>query len=244
METALHTIMASVPEAAAIWIAMLAMVALFTLMLLHTHRPGAAATEAVDARCADEIAIAADRAAATAERCRNAWFTAQDAVGRAWADYELADAAVRRVAAASAFPTFTGGWAGSYADRERNLHRAATAACRRREIGMAELYDALAHRGWDPSLHPIAQETAVLTAARDRRMSEYRRATALERDAWAASEAAAEALACLRAEALDARFRVGERVRTAGERWWVEQWSATQPLPVMSTVDATQPLAA
>lgn len=244
METALHTIMTSVPEAAAIWIAMLVMVALFALMLVRPQAPGASSPESIDARCADEIAIAADRAATTAERCRSAWLAAQDAVARAWADYELADAAVRRVAAASAFPTFTRGWAGSFADRERNLHRAATAACRRDEIGIGELNDALAHRGWDPGRHPIAQETALATAARDRRMAEYRRATVLERDAWAASEAAAEALASLRAEALDARFRVGERVRTAGERWWVEQWSATQPLPVVSSVDAAQPAAA
>jgi hypothetical protein len=244
VESALHTILTSVPQAAAIWVVMVLVVAVSAVALLRPHRPAPVPPEAVDARCADEIAVAADRAAATARRCRAVWLEAQDAVDRAWADFELADGAVRRVAAASAFPTLTRGWAGAYADRERNLHRAATAACRRREISIAQLNEALAHRGWDPGLPPIAQEAAVCAAARANGLAAYRRATVREREAWADAEAAAAALASLRAEALDARVRVGQRVRTPGERWWAEQWAATQPLPVLSTVDGTQPVAA
>lgn len=244
MESALHLILTSVPQAAAIWMAMLLVVAVFAMALLRPQRPAPVTREAVDSRCADEIAIAADRAAATARRYRAVWLDAQDAVDRAWADYELADAAVRRVVAASAFPTLTRGWSGAYADRERNLHRAATAACRRHEISIVQLNEALAHRGWDPGLHPIAQEIAVHAAARENRLTAWRRATARERDAWAEAEAAAAALASLRAEALDARVRVGERVPTPGERWWEEQWSATQPLPTVSTVEGPRAVAA
>lgn len=309
METALHTFLSSVPQAAAIWIAMLAVVAIAAVAVLRPRRaapaparrpglidPGRAADgagragaatrnpgragegagcageaalnpghagdnavvadddaldaraapgeDAVDARCADEIAIAADRAAATARRRRAEWDEAQAAVDAAWADYEQADRAARRVAAASAFPALTRGSAGTYADRQRNLHRAATAACRRREITIRQLNEALAHRGWDPRLHPIAQEAVLCTTARQNRLAAYRQATARERAAWAACEAAAAALASLRAEALDAWVRVGERLPEAGAQWWAEQWSATQPPPVLSTVDAPHPVAA
>ena len=253
MESAVHIILASAPQSAAILISMLLVVMMFALALARPQRPVTVTREAAAALCAEEIAIAADRAAATARRYREIWLDAQDAVDRAWADYERADAAVRRVTAATVYPTLTRGWSGAYADRERNLHRAATAACRRHEISIAQLNDALAHRGWDPALHPIAQEIAVCAAARENRLAAYSRATAREREAWADAEAAATALAGLREEAVDARVHVGDWVLTPGERWWAEQWTATtqplpvtttQPLPVVSTVEAPQAVAA
>ena len=50
---------------------------------------------------------------------------------------------------------------GENADRQRYLHHAAIAACRNREISIAQLNDVLAHRGWNPRLHPVVQEVAL-----------------------------------------------------------------------------------
>src|SRR4051794_677694 len=57
---------------------------------------------AEEVRYVDEVAVAAGRAAATAERLRDAWSAAQDEVDAAWAAYETADAQARRFAAAAA----------------------------------------------------------------------------------------------------------------------------------------------
>jgi hypothetical protein len=247
VESALHTFLVSVPQAAAIWISMLLAVAAAAAVMARPGRLAAAPPDSTTedtARYADEVAVAADRAAATAARQRAAWAAAREEVDAAWAAYEEADRAARRTAAASAFPVLTSRRPGENADRERYLHRAATAACRRHEISIKQLNEALAHRGWNPRLHPVAQEAALRTATREHRLAAYRRTTARERDAWYAAEAAAAALRSLRAEALAARLRIGQ---PAGNPWWAEQWATTQPLPtvaVPSTVDGRHPIAA
>jgi hypothetical protein len=175
-------------------------------------------------------------AAATAAHHRAAWEVAREEVDAAWAAYDDADRAARRTAAASAFRAPARRGPGENADRERYLHRTATAACRRREISIKQLNEALAHRGWNPRLHPVAQEAALCNAIREHRLAAYRAATAREQEAWHAAEAAAAALSGLRAEALAALLRTD---RPAGVPSWGEQ-RATMP----STVDGRHPIAA
>jgi hypothetical protein len=245
LETALHALWISVPQAAAIWITMLVLVVAgaLTLTLPGRHAGiGAAARKPAEPepqddgrRYAGEIAVAAERAAATADRHRAEWEVAATEVDAAWAAYEEADAAARRVASAAVFPVRRRRRsAGERIDRERYLHRAATAACRRREISIEQLNDALAHRGWDAQRHQTAQEVALRNAVREHRFAGYRAATAREQEAWQAAERSAEALRSLREEAMVARVQAGQPMRSAGAQWWSEQWSATQPLPVVT----------
>ena len=248
MESTLHSFLVSVPEAAATWITMLLAVAVAAAVLVGPSRLAATLAESTTddaARYADEVAVAAERAAATASRQRAAWEEAREEVDAAWAAYEEADRDARRTAAASAFPVLTRRRRpGENAERERYLHRAAVAACRRREISIKQLNEALAHRGWNPRLHPVAQEAVLRNAIREHRLAVYRRATAREHEAWCAAEAAAAALSSLRAEAVAARLGTGQ---AAGAPWWAEQWATTQPLPtvvVPSTVDGHHPIAA
>jgi hypothetical protein len=251
VDSTLQAFLTSIPFAVAIWSIMLLVVGGLAVALVTAGRSAekpASLSDNDDERFAAEMAVAADRAAITAQRHRLDWQDAQQAVDAAWAAYEQADAQARRTAAACAFPTPARRCKpGENADRERHLHRSATAACRRREISVRQLNEALAHRGWDPRLHPVMQEAALRNATRAHRLTEWRRAAEGERQAWATAEAAAEALRSLRAEALAARVAVGVDPRPAGEPWWAEQGSATQPLPVIprqSTVDNRHPVAA
>jgi hypothetical protein len=281
VESALHSFLVSIPQAAAIWITMLLAVAVAVTVLARPGRAAASVEPTIDAapprdlgvvvgteadevhkratttprsrgggprsrgtEYADEVAVAAERAAATAAGRRGAWEAAREEVDAAWAAYEDADRAARRTAAAAAFPAPARRGPGENADRERYLHRTATAACRRREISIKQLNEALAHRGWNPRLHPVAQEAALCAAVREHRLAAYRTATAREQEAWHAAEAASDALSSLRAEALAARLRTD---RPAGVPWWGEQSATTQPLPVVpvqSTVDGRHPIAA
>lgn len=237
----------AVPQAAAIWMTMLLAVALATTSLLMPRRRGDApptpdpdVSENDDDRYAAEILVATERAAATAERRRAEWALAQDDVDAAWAAYDDADDAARRIAAASAFPLPSRRRRpGENVDRERFLHRAATAACRRHEISIAQLNDVLAHRGWNPRLHPVAQEAALCNAVRAHRFAAYRAAGGRERQAWQAAELAAAALRSLRAEAQVAQVQTTLRT---DEQWWAEQWDST--VPIRSTVDSRHPIAA
>jgi hypothetical protein len=237
------------PQAAAIWMTLLLIVVLGATVLILPRRAAAAepvddeaGTENDDAqRYAAEIVVAADRAAATAARRRAEWEQSIEDVDAAWTAYEAADLAARRVAAASAFPTPNRRRRpGENAERERYLHRAATAACRRQEISIRQLNEMLAHRGWNPRLHPAVQEVALRQAARDHRFAAYRTATARERQAWRTAELAAAALCSLRAEAQAAQAQT--RVLSTDEQWWAEQWDST--VPIRSTVDSRHPIAA
>jgi hypothetical protein len=195
-------------------------------------------------RYADEVAVAADRATVTARRTRLAWEGARDAVEDAWQAFDLADRAATRAAQAAAFalppcsPT-----AAELADRERYLHRTATAACRRHELSIRELNDVLAHRrGWDPRLPPGQQEALLRRAVRNRLFVVYREADRAERVAWHAAGVASAAMCSLRAEARSAALLAG-LVRVAAEQaWWAEQWTTSAvrqdtPAPEPADVD-------
>jgi hypothetical protein len=224
----------AVSHAAAIWMILLLLVALVVATMALPHNLVTAPPSPVAAdnlRYAAGLAAAADRAAAHAGRCRTEWQEALAEVDAAWSAYEEADAEARRVTAATAYPVLRRRRARTEnADRERYLHRAATAACRRREISIAQLNDALAHRGWDPRVHPAAQEAALRRAARDHRLAGYRAATERERRAWEAAERAAAELRTLRAEACAAPLRTTVTMPPAGADRRAEQWVAAEPV--------------
>jgi hypothetical protein len=180
-------------------------------------------------RYARQVAAAADRASATAERRRTAWATAQDEVDAAWLAFDEADRSARATAKACAYPLMSRRRKpGENADRQRWLHHAASEACRNREISIAQLNEVFAHRGWNPRLHPVVQEAALRHAIRDHRGARYRDAVERERAAWRSSERAAEALRTLRLEAAAACTRAAAGQPAAGEHFRAEQWTTAE----------------
>ncbi|MEO3929587.1 hypothetical protein ABGB07_37880 [Micromonosporaceae bacterium B7E4] len=163
-------------------------------------------------RYAEEVAVAAERSTVTAQRRRDEWLAAQEAVETAWQAYEAADAAARRVTAAAVLPEpRTPRTPAEYADRERFLHRAAMVACTRQELTVLQLSDALANRnGWDPRRHPAEQEIVLRRAARDSLLAAHRAAEERERAAWRDAEVAAAAARSLREEAFAAASRAAQ----------------------------------
>lgn len=223
MQTVLSTVLLDVPRAAAIWLALLVIVAGTVTALIV--RPGLfrtvagwrireavlpsllqeAAAERERRRYAEEVATAADRAAATVARLRAEWLAAQEQVEAAWQACEAAEAEVRRLASAAALPRpHTERTPAEYADRERYLHRAAMDAYWRRELSVEQLSDVFARRGWDPRLHPVDQQLVLRRVVRDNLRARLRAAQERERAAWRAVEQAAVAARRLRQEALAA----------------------------------------
>jgi murein L,D-transpeptidase YcbB/YkuD len=244
VETALRSVLVDMPQAAGIWLLLLAVAVVAAAALMAPRRRDPAGPDADPElgeahRYADEIAVAAERAARTSARRRADWVRAEAAVDTAWRAFEDADRASRRAAAAAAFAgpdTFA--TSAEYAERERFLHRAATAACRRGELPVSGLAAVLAHRdGWDPARHPAAQQAALSRAVRDARLAEYREATAAERRAWQAADRAAAALRSLRDEAFAARVRA-ETDRPAGAADWLEDQLSLD----LATGNATVPI--
>jgi hypothetical protein len=235
VETALHSFLVSVPQAAALWLVMLLLVGLAATLLTRTTRPvdsAAAQAEADLRRYAAEVAVAADRAAATAERRRAEWTACQAELDAAWQAYDEAERSARAAAKACAYPLMSRRRKpGENADRQRYLHHAAMAACRQRDLSIAQLNEILAHRGWNPRLHPVVQEAMLRQAAREHRLAGYLACRERERAAWQEAEAAAEALRTLRLEAAAASTRTGAGQPAADEHWWADQWS-TAELPV------------
>jgi hypothetical protein len=170
-------------------------------------------------RYADEIAVVAARAADTADRLRREWQDADRDAEEAWAAFDAADRAARRARAATAFPATPVG----PQECERYLHRAAVAACRRREIAVAELSEILAHRGWDPTRQPVEQEAALRERVRESRLAGYLRAAAREREAWHAADVAAASVRSLRDEAFAARQEAELRPADSAAVWLEEQ---------------------
>jgi hypothetical protein len=237
METSLHSFLVSVPVAVVLWALMLLAVAAAVALTARAPRSATPATDPVaddlgfadDVRFADEVSVAADRAAATAARSRARWETAQHDLDGAWAAFEEADAAARRTTAATAFPLLSRRRRlGENADRERYLHHAATVACRQREISIAQLNDVYAHRGWNPRLHPVAQEAVLRNAIRAHRFAGYQQAQRRERLAWQHAQIAAEALRALRAEAAAALTRTAVEQPAGSEFWWAEPWTTSE----------------
>jgi hypothetical protein len=161
-------------------------------------------------RFAEEVSVAAERAATTAQRARATWLDAFDEVEAAWAAYEEANARTDRLAAAAVLPEpATAQTPAEYADRERFLHRAAMAAAGRGELPIMQLSDALASRnGWDPRLHPVKQELVLSRARRNAALVAYHAAAGREQTAWRDSEMALVAAQSLRTEADAARAAV------------------------------------
>jgi hypothetical protein len=195
---------------------------------------GRSGSVADDLRFADEVTVAAEHAAETASRARAGWEAAQQQLDEAWAAFEAADAAARRTWAATSFPQMSRRRKlGENADRERYLHHAATVACRQRELSIAQLNDVYAHRGWNPRLHPVAQEALLRNAIRENKFDDYQEAQRRERRAWQQAEIASEALRTLRAEAAAAFGRSAAEQPVAGEFWWADQWT-TGELPAVA----------
>jgi hypothetical protein len=242
MESAVESFFVSLPYAAALWVVILLAVAIAgALVSLPTKAPAPPLTgpQADALRFAGEVAVAAERAATTATRCRAEWAAAQQKEHEAWLAYDEADRLAREGARAAAYPQMSRRRKpGENVDRERWLHRAATAACRRREISIEQLNDVLAHRGWNPRLHPVVQEGLLRNAIRAHRLAQYEDAQKQEQAAWHESELAAEALRSLRAEAAAALVRAGVAGRVvADDQWFADQWS-TAEMPAMAKAAA------
>ncbi len=238
MESALQSFFVSLPQAAALWLLILLAIAVAAAVMAVPRKapvPPMTAAQADAIRFADEVVVAAERAASMAARRRAEWATAQEQVDAAWLAFDEADRVARQAAQAAAFPLMSRRRKpGENVDRQRYLHHAATAACRNREISMAQLNDVLAHRGWNPRLHPVVQEGLLRNAIRAHRMSQYEDAQKREQAAWTEAELAADALRSLRAEAAAAivRSSVAEQP-VADEQWFADQWTTTE-LPAMA----------
>ncbi|MEU4241166.1 hypothetical protein [Actinoplanes sp. NPDC026619] len=231
METAMHSFLVSVPQAAALWVVMLGGVLLAAAAIARVQQPKRPVAEAFDddLRFAGEVAVAAERAATTAARRRAEWTASQERLDAAWLAYDVADRAARQAARACAYPLISKRRKpGENVERERYLHHAASAACRNRELSIAQLNDVFAHRGWNPRLHPVVQESMLRQAVRAHRFDEYQKAMGAERAAWQESESAAEALRSLRLEVTAAVTRAGAQQPAADEHWFADQWTTAE----------------
>ncbi|MEU8070250.1 hypothetical protein [Micromonospora sp. NPDC048169] len=233
MQTVFSAVLPDMPTAAVIWLVLLAVAA--TVVAALIVRPSRFRSELVDRisdaarpssieqaerarvqdrdrdRYADEVAVAASRAAATAERSRAEWLTAQEEAESAWQAYQAAEDDVRRLAAAAALPLpRTARTPAEYADRERWLHRAAMDAQWRNEITVRQLSDILGGNGWDPTRHPVEQELLLRRLVRDNLAARHRAAAQREQAAWQAAELAAAAAQSLRDEVFAALHPVAE----------------------------------
>lgn len=187
-------------------------------------------------RYAEELSVAAQRAAANAERYRELWRSALANVADANRALDETQERVRRLSAAAALPApRTPRTPAEYAEREKYLHRAAMAACARRELSIYQLSDALAHRnGWDPRLHPTNQEIVLSRAIRDHLSVRCAEAIRREYAAWQAAQTAAVAAQRLREEATMAAWRA-QLVRA-----WLRPGPGDVPEPA---IDITQVIA-
>jgi hypothetical protein len=246
MRATLHDVFGALPHALTIWLALVALVAagfLCTAVPAARQRWRAARSRAADARlrrvhlaaqaaehgrAAEEVAVAAARAAVTAQRRQDEWEAVRRAREAAWRAFSAADADARRTARAAAFalPEEPVGQPELRA-RERYLHRTATEAYRRGELSVADLGEILSHRnGWNPHRHPADQEAALRRVARDRLLAVYRSVAAVEETARHDAELAAASARSLQIEstALLAQARHARVVLEADQ--------GRQPVPV------------
>jgi len=223
VRTLLYNLQLDMPDALTIWLGLVAFGALGCALLAASSRPPRsrrrAARPAVPARLlreaedrqryAREVAVAAERAARAAEQSQREWQATRNAKEAAWPAFQAADRVARRAMRAAAFPLPESPLtAEEAASRERYLHRAATAAYHRGELGLEQLTAALLHRGdWDPHRHPGEQEVILRRLARTRMLETYQAVSETERTAWQQAEAAAEAWHRLSREALAAAVR-------------------------------------
>ncbi|GAA5178055.1 hypothetical protein GCM10023322_04220 [Rugosimonospora acidiphila] len=160
-------------------------------------------------RYAEEVAVAAGRAAVTAQRRRQEWHAVLNAQDAAWRAYENADKAARRAMKAAVYPVPDTELNTEEAQqRERYLLRAATSAYHRGELTIEQLSAAMMHReGWDPKLHPFQQDLIIRRTGRARLLRTYQSVSDIERIAWQQAEISAAAQRSLNAEAFDAAMR-------------------------------------
>ncbi|TCB95901.1 hypothetical protein E0H26_17160 [Micromonospora zingiberis] len=223
-KTVLYQFLIDVPRAAAIWSVLLVLALGVLTVLVARPEPVQSTGQDPDTpddddvaadlrRYAGEVAVAAAGAAQNASRRRDAWQRAQAELDRAWAAYDEAESAARRLAAAAALPSpATVRTPAEYVARERWLHRAVMTAHWRGDLSIRQLTDALAHRsGWDPRRHPVEQEIFLARVVRDGRLAAYQAARQQERDAWRTAELAAEAAGALSTEA----YAAAQRLRPA-----------------------------
>jgi hypothetical protein len=171
-------------------------------------------------RYADEIAVAARRAAVTAERHRAEELAARRTQEAAWRAYDAAEIAARRVFRAAAYPApHTPLTERELAHRKQYLHTAATQAYERGELSAEQLKDVLAHRnGWDPRRHPFDQEVTLRRVGLQHLFHAYRVAAELAEAAERATDIAAAAERCLAEEALTAAINARQaQLRVAGQ---------------------------
>ena len=198
------------PAAVVIWALLMLLTVPAVLLLGRSdalrsgHRLGAGPDEAAyAAQFAAEVGVAAERAEVSAGRWASHRRHAERALIEAWQAWLDADARLRESRAAAAFGTpSTVPTCQEYAARERFLHRTVAAAAARGDLPPAAVADALAGRaGWDPRLHPLAQELVVHRAAAAYRRQRYDRSVEAERAARHDAELARRAGRTLRREA-------------------------------------------
>lgn len=170
------------------------------------------ATEAAQAaRFADEVRVAADQAAAAAQRWQQLWEQREHDVSTAWQAWLDADARLRKARAAAAWGSPSVRTCEEYAARERYLHRTVAAAADRGELPAAAVADALAGRhGWDARLHPAEQDLVIARASVAWLRHRYDQAVAAERAAWQDAERAYRVSGSLRHEAQAAAIRAAQ----------------------------------
>ncbi|MEJ3745129.1 hypothetical protein WEI85_17765 [Actinomycetes bacterium KLBMP 9797] len=230
LNTAIHIFLSDIRGALALWLLLMAAAAVPFLVISvpaarqrraeakrrtaaeRAVRPARRRTSPRDdlRRYAEEVAIAAERAAAMAERRRAAWAGVLRTQEAAWRAYDEATEAARRAKRAAAFriPN-TPSTSDELADRRRHLERRATEALRRGELTATEYGDILAHRnGWDPHAHPLVQDTRFALIRRDRLSRACAIVSEVERAAWHAAETAMAARRSLNEEAVEAALRV------------------------------------
>lgn len=253
-QTAVHIFESDFRGAVLIWLLLMSVAALpFVVMSIPTReerrarearrarkavRRGPENTRAELRRYADEVAVAASRAAVMAERRRAAWAGVLRTQEATWRAYDEAVTAARRALRAEAFTVAdTPPTAEERAERRRYLERAATLALRRGDLTAAEFGDILAHRnGWDPYAHPFQQDAKFCVLRRERLRRACATLSSVERAAWQAAEVAMAAQRSLSEEAAEAALRARQaelRERAKAQRTWrLPNWAASrQPRP-------------
>lgn len=221
-QTAIHDFLAGTRAATTIWLILsLLTTAIFAAVVAPAIRHwrdevrGAAratrqrrdrlATHAAQLkRCAEELAVAADRAVVTAQQRRSVWLAANHAYEAVrLASATAAAAALRTVPTRPYQPGhLAGGSAEDVAARRLWLHRTASKAHRQGGLTIELYADILLGRGpWDPRRHPADLESDLLHAIDTCLRQAYGAAVALERSAWSDAEMATAASRSLRAEA-------------------------------------------
>jgi hypothetical protein len=200
---------------------------------VRIRRESPAARQAELRRYAEEIAVAASRAAVTAERRRAEWAAVSRTQQAAWRAYDEAVEAARRAIQAEAFGIpDTPSTVEEMAARRRYLERTAAAAYRRGDLTAAPCGDVIAGRdGWDPRRHPFEQETRLRVTRRDRLRRACETLSEVERSAWQAAEVAVAAKRSLDTEALSAAVRVRRAASPSRTRPARRPVRSVRPMP-------------